>query len=187
MWAEDISPAQIYYVCLLLSPLSFLVYSLLYLSPTAYFCLLVCFPLAFLPVFYFLSLLIFYHIILSLLDFQFHCGPFKISELLELKLMSRVSKKMKTNSIFQLFMCLFLFFLNLFFIVKMYIELNQGSSIISHLTTFLTRAKSRLKKDFSIEMLIDFIMVYTSTVTKLKLGNKSKLSAFCSWEVQTEN
>ena len=94
---------------------------------------------------------------------------------------------MKTNSIFQLFMCLFLFFLNLFFIVKMYIELNQGSSIISHLTTFLTRAKSRLKKDFSIEMLIDFIMVYTSTVTKLKLGNKSKVSAFCSWEVQTEN
>ena len=69
----------------------------------------------------------------------------------------------------------------------MYIELNQGSSIISHLTTFLTCAKSRLKKDFSIEVLIDFIMVYTSTVTKLKLGSKSKLSAFCSWEVQTEN
>ena len=67
MCVEDISSAQIYYVCLLFSPLSFLVYSLLYLSPTAYFCLLICFLFAFLPVFYFLSLLVFYPIILSLL------------------------------------------------------------------------------------------------------------------------
>ena len=145
MWAEDISPAQIYYVCLLLSPLSFLVYSLLYLSPTAYFCLLVCFPLAFLPVFYFLSLLIFYHIILSLLDVSISQWSLQT---IRIKTDVKSLKKMKTNSIFQLFMCLFLFFLNLFFIVKMYIELNQGSSIISHLTTFLTRAKSRLKKRF---------------------------------------
>ena len=65
--ALRISLQHKYIVCLLLSPLSFLVYSLLYLSPTAYFCLLVCFLFAFLPIFYFLSLLVFYHIILSLL------------------------------------------------------------------------------------------------------------------------
>ena len=116
MCAEDISPAQIYYVCLLLSALSFLVYYLLYLSPTAYFCLLVYFPLAFLPVFYFLSLLIFYHIILSLFDVSVSLWSLQNLRTIRIKTDVKSLKKMKTNSIFQLFMCLFLFFFKFLFL-----------------------------------------------------------------------